>query len=419
MDCYKRFFLSTGCLRAGVLALATLAVPSSNAATVWTGPNITWTKSAATPTDVIIPGAVELSRGSTRWLYNVAAGESSPGNSSPTDTMWAMGDISNFSTLNYKTFASFRNGNLAGVILGKPMVVHLVNEDIYFSVKFTAWGAHGAGTVAYTRSTAAVVVAPTVSITTPSEGAVFSAPASIQLTANASVSGGTVTNVEYFAGTTSLGSATTAPFAVTGSIPAAGSYALTAVATAGGVSATSAVVNITVNAVSTPTVTITAPADGAIFLTPADVTISADATVGGSTVTNVSFFNQTTLLGSVQIAPFSLTVSNLAAGTYSLSAVATASGVSATSGVVNITVVSPVAFSLTSPTVSNGFFSFSYAADPGLTYVVQRASSVTSSNVFDWASVVTNVASTNLVLFSEALATNLSHFYRVGRLPNP
>ncbi len=416
MDRHIRLFLSTRCLL-GVFVMA-LAVTSGRAATIWTGPDITWTKSATTPKDVIIPGKVELTRGSRNWLYNVAAGESfPPGSQSPKDTQWAMGDISNFSTLNYKTFSSFRNGALDRVILGKPMVVHLVNEDIYFSIKFTVW-AHGGGTVAYTRSTPAVVVAPTVSIASPSEGAVFAAPASIQLTANASVSGGTVTNVEYFAGAISLGSGTAAPFAVTGSIPEPGLYALTAVATAGGLSATSAVVNITVNAVSVPTVTITAPTDGAVFTAPANVIISAEATAGASTVTNVSFFSQTTLLGSVQVTPFSLTVTNLAAGTYSLSAVATASGISATSGVVNISVMSPVALSLASPTVSKGFLSFNNAPDPGLAYLVQRASNITSSNLVDWASLVTNVASTNLVLFSEALDTNLSHFYRVGRLPD-
>jgi len=113
-------------------------------------------------------------------------------------------------------------------------------------------------------------------------------------------------------------------------------------------------------------------------------------------------------------------VSNLAEGSYSLYAVAMASGISGTSGIVNITVTAAaLPPSLSSPSASNGLFAFNYSAIPGLTYVVQKASNVNALNVFDWVSVVTNVASSNLVLFSEPLSTDLSHFYRVGRLPGP
>lgn len=77
----------------------------------------------------------------------------------------------------------------------------------------------------------------------------------------ATASGGTVTNVQFFANTNSPGSAATAPFSVTGSFPAPGAYALTAVATAAGVSVTSPVVNITV--VAPLPVTLTAPSASA------------------------------------------------------------------------------------------------------------------------------------------------------------
>jgi hypothetical protein len=163
-----------------------------------------------------------------------------------------------------------------------------------------------------------------------------------------------------------------------------------------------------------PTVSITNPAPNSVFAAPANVKIAASATVSGGTVTNVSFFIGATPIGSVQIPPFSLTSSNLAAGPYSLSAVATASGVSATSSVVNITVVSPTPISLMVPRATSGLFSFRYSADPGLSYVVQR-----SANLFIWAPVVTNVASSNPALFSEGLTTSPSRYYRVGRLPNP
>ncbi len=89
--------------------------------------------------------------------------------------------------------------------------------------------------------------APTVSLTSPANGTSFSAGSSITVSANAADSNGTVTKVEFFAGATKLGESTVAPFRITWSNVAAGSYTLTARATDnGGASTTSAAVSITV-----------------------------------------------------------------------------------------------------------------------------------------------------------------------------
>jgi hypothetical protein len=412
MNDLKPDFLRASYLCLTMLAMLLISSPSVPAATLWTGRNISFTQSASSGSDVILPGKVVLTRGGSQVLFNTAAGETVAGLSSPVDTEWAFGTLTNFSTLTYQSLESMRNGDLALLILNQPMVMHLINEDIYLSVTFTAWGQHGAGGFSYTRSTAVVSTKPTVSITSPSDGAVFSAPASLHLTATATVSGGRVTNVSYFAGSTRLGSAIVSPFVVTGTISTPGAYDLTAVAIAAGGTSTSAVVNITV--VAAPTTTITAPADGAVFTAPANVTITADANVGDATVTNVSFFGNATLLGSAQSPPFTLTATNLSAGNYSLTTVATASGISSTSSVVNISVVSSVAVSLSSPVISNGLFSFSYSASPGASYIVQR-----SADLLDWVSVVTNVAESNPVLFSDTFDPSAPHFYRIGRLAGP
>jgi uncharacterized protein (DUF2141 family) len=339
--------------------LLVLGLPVSFGATLWTGPNVTFTKSASTPSDTIFPGKVVLTRNNNQVLINTAAGETFAGASSPLDTMWAFGDLSNFSSLTYQTMESLRNGNLAARIVNQPMVVHLINEDIYFSIKITTWGQFGSGTVSYTRSTAAASGPPTpsVSITSPSNGSVFTAPADITIVADATVSSGTVTNVSFFDGSTLLGSVNTAPFQFTANSLGSGSYSLHAVATAAGVSSTSSVVNITVQAPISVSVSITNPANGAVFTAPANIDIVADATASGATVTNVSFFNGTSLLGSATSPPFSFNANNLAAGNYALSAVATASGVSSTSPVVNISVVTPVSVSvnITNPPNGAGF----------------------------------------------------------------
>ncbi|MGH9660014.1 MAG: Ig-like domain-containing protein, partial [Bryobacteraceae bacterium] len=92
-------------------------------------------------------------------------------------------------------------------------------------------------------------VPPTVSITSPAGGATYSAPASITIDATAADSDGTVTKVDFYQGTTLLGTDTTAPYSFTWSNAAAGSYSLTAKATdnANAVT-TSTAVPVTVNA---------------------------------------------------------------------------------------------------------------------------------------------------------------------------
>jgi len=70
--------------------------------------------------------------------------------------------------------------------------------------------------------------APTVSLTTPTNGATFVGPATISIGANASDPDGTITRVDFYQGATLLGSRTAAPYAITWSGVAAGTYSLTA-----------------------------------------------------------------------------------------------------------------------------------------------------------------------------------------------
>ncbi len=93
--------------------------------------------------------------------------------------------------------------------------------------------------------------APAVFITFPLEGPIFSTGSNISLSAKATDSDGTLSKVEFFAGSTLVGTATTpgpeSIYSVTWNNVAAGAYALTAKATDNANSAiTSAVVNISV-----------------------------------------------------------------------------------------------------------------------------------------------------------------------------
>jgi plastocyanin len=74
-------------------------------------------------------------------------------------------------------------------------------------------------------------VAPTVNITSPQNGASFSAPASFQITADPRDSDGTIASVEFFVNGASQGSATPPNFSANVSGLEVGNYTLTAVAT--------------------------------------------------------------------------------------------------------------------------------------------------------------------------------------------
>ncbi|MFZ6012440.1 MAG: Ig-like domain-containing protein [Bacteroidota bacterium] len=183
-------------------------------------------------------------------------------------------------------------------------------------------------------------VNPSASITAPANGATFAAPACITINVSASDTDGTIAKVEFYQGSTKLGEDTTSPYSFSWCSVGAGSYSLTAKAidNAGGIG-TSSAVSVTVTGNNNPSVSITTPANNASFTAPASVTINASASDSDGTIAKVEFFQGSTKLGEDASSPYSFTWTNVAAGTYSLTAKATdnASG-TATSSAVNITV---------------------------------------------------------------------------------
>lgn len=163
---------------------------------------------------------------------------------------------------------------------------------------------------------------PVVSIVSPSNGSVFYTPTNIQLLAQASDPDGTVTNVEFFAGSTDLGPGTPLVLdppgdnGVTGLVyvydwddPSPTNYSLTAVATDNnGASTVSSAVNISVLQGPPPTnspysVRIISPANNSVFFAPVDIPIFASVThPNDSNVmeqTEVSFYDdKTNFLGN-------------------------------------------------------------------------------------------------------------------------
>jgi len=167
---------------------------------------------------------------------------------------------------------------------------------------------------------------PNVGITSPANAAVFTAPANIPINANASDSDGTISKVDFYQGANLIGTDTTSPYSVTWSNVPTGSYSLTAKATDNnGAVATSAAVSITVNSPANvpPTVNITSPANNTVLTAPASFTINANASDSDGTISKVEFYQGATLIGTDTTSPYSVTWTNVPAGTYSLTAKAT------------------------------------------------------------------------------------------------
>ncbi|WP_166648133.1 Ig-like domain-containing protein [Hymenobacter sp. UV11] len=189
--------------------------------------------------------------------------------------------------------------------------------------------------------------APTVSLTAPAASASFLTPATITLTANAADANGGIYKVDFYQGTTLLGTSTTSPYTYAWVGAKAGSYALTAKATdTGGLVTTSAVVNITVADPIVPTVSITAPVSGTSLPAPATLTIAATAADANGTITKVEFYQGATKLGEDLTAPYTYAWANVAAGSYSLTA-------KATDNDGNTTISDPVTLEVKAPACSN------------------------------------------------------------------
>ena len=247
--------------------------------------------------------------------------------------------------------------------LSQPISVTPVDDSVTEGIEnVTLTLAAGAAYIIGTPSDAAVTISdndtpPNVSITSPAGGAVFHAPATITITANASDAdqGGSVSKVEFFRNGVKLGEDATAPYSYVWSNAPVGSSTLTAVATDNvNVTGLSSPVTIIVNA--PPTVSISSPAGGSVFSAPATITISANASDSNDTVSKVEFFQGAVKLGEDTSAPYSFQWTNVPSGTYSLTARATDdAGATTISGAISITVDNPLSIQLTSPSNNANF----------------------------------------------------------------
>jgi hypothetical protein len=182
---------------------------------------------------------------------------------------------------------------------------------------------------------------PTIVLTSPSSGSTFTAPANIAVAASATAVG--VQKIDFFSGSTLIGSSATGSISWTN--VAAGNYSLTAVVTdTNGATARSAAISVSVAAaagaqlVAPISVTLTSPSNASTFVAPANVTVGAAASAGAG-IMKIDFFAGASLIATSSSATASVMWSNVQAGTYSVSAVATdLTGATASSAPVFLTV---------------------------------------------------------------------------------
>ncbi len=186
---------------------------------------------------------------------------------------------------------------------------------------------------------------PNVRLTRPVTGSSFPGPASLLLEASATDIGGTVTNVEFWVGDVKLGEDASEPFSYLWPEVAVGPYVLTAVTYDNdGMASTSAPVHITVVSNQPPMVSILAPTNRAVFNSPAQILVSAEAFDSDDPVASVEFFRNGRRVVTLTSPPFEYLCKDVVAGDYCLKAVATDSlGAQSTSAPVSISVTGAVA----------------------------------------------------------------------------
>jgi hypothetical protein len=136
------------------------------AATVWTGPYTSFAKPGNA--DWTLPqyqdqltANVALTRADSQGMFNIAQ-EASFDSGSPAGTAWAT-DLNNpgetiaatnWAELEFTTWVAAYDNSIGPNIVGRNAVVHLISDDVYLDVQFTAYGGgNSGGGFAYRRST--------------------------------------------------------------------------------------------------------------------------------------------------------------------------------------------------------------------------------------------------------------------------
>ena len=253
------------------------------------------------------------------------------------------------------TYQWFFNGNPITGATSDTLV--LTNLQTSQSGPYTVTVNNQSGTATSAPATLTVTPpqgGPVVTITAPTNGAVFPAHSDVLLSADARETNGVIAQVEFLLGTNSVGIVTNTPYDLILSNLAAGRYLLTARATdTQGNVGVSAPVSFSTGV---PLVAITSPTNGAKFPENATILFAADASEPGAVITQVEFFLDTNSIGVATSSPFSIVRGNVPAGSHVVTAQATDNqGNVVSSQPVNFSVIAPPGVILSAPAAGARF----------------------------------------------------------------
>ena len=99
-----------------------------------------------------ITESVSITRGNNGGeIYNATAENQSSKGISPIGTEWAIGEMDNIIDLKFQSFRATVGSPKS--VVGKKLVLHIIEEDVYLSIEFTKWGESRDGGFSYKRST--------------------------------------------------------------------------------------------------------------------------------------------------------------------------------------------------------------------------------------------------------------------------
>lgn len=244
---------------------------------------------------------------------------------------------SSFSVVVNSTARSVSSVSVSGAKVTLTLASRVFAGDavtVSYTKPSSSWLQSGTGAIVAGMTNKSVVnncinSAPVATITSPSVNTTFNAPATVSITATASDADGSVSSVEFYNGSTKLGSVNSAPFVFNWTNVSAGNYTLTAVAVDNLNSRTvSSGISISVNAIKQvvnrhPYIKISKPQKGSQYAQLSSVNIDAIASDPDGLITKVEFFSGVEKIGEMSDAPYSFTWKDVKSGTYIITAIAT------------------------------------------------------------------------------------------------
>ena len=317
--------------------------------------------SSATVSDLLPQGVQLMGSSASQGSYNSATG------------VWSVGAVANGGsaqlvlTANATTTGTF--SNTAAITASAPNDPNAANNVA--SVSISPLEAANLSIVTRVSNTTPLVGSNVVFTTTVTNNGPGSATAA--QVADLFPSGFSIVSAQPSAGSYNaatgvwsigtLANGATSTLVVTATVLATGTYSDTATVNAANSLNTGASITATTSVapIFPPIVQITAPGNGAMFIAPANISLTIVASSATGQIAQLTVFDGGTLIQTVPVnqsgISFTLTLNNAAPGTHNFTAIATDSlGLTATSNLVKVVVVAPTATAKLLAPSNNAFF---------------------------------------------------------------